>query len=109
MENQVMNLDTLAGLVQDRGYRALIEMTGGGCATLIAYDAEGLPLIAAGPGWFDGPNWTEGRANWDDFAWGPNDSENDYTYETEARDLSALADEIVALAERVSSERVANA
>lgn len=104
MKEKVLNLETLAALVNERGVKALVEQTGGGCATLITYDSSGESLVAAGPGWFEGPCWSEGRATWDEFCWGPdNDTGDDCTYERAVRDLAAVADDIVALSNRLQS------
>ena len=97
-----LNLETLATLVTERGFGAYVEQTGGGCATLIVYGSDGTDLVYAGPGWFEGPGWTEGRADWEDFNWGTDEEDpTDVTFETAPRPLSAVADDIVALAKRV--------
>lgn len=70
------------------GVRCYVEQTGGGCATIYlgpSYDVldngavwvydDASPLgelrvVLAGPGWFVGPNWTEGRGDAGDFSVG---------------------------------------
>lgn len=79
-----IDLDALCAAVRALGHEdAYVEQTGGGCATLFAggtyTDAHGDQRwrAAAGPGWFDGPGWTNGRAALGDFYVGPDDGEDD--------------------------------
>lgn len=58
---------------------AFVGQSGGGVATLYAgepWEEPGwgarYPAIA-GPGWFEGPNWTKPRASTDEFYIGPDD------------------------------------
>lgn len=75
-----INLETVVEIVKrDHGLHAYVEMTGGGTATIyagkITTDADGYGRYAAiaGPGWFEGPNYTEGRGSLDDFYIGCDD------------------------------------
>lgn len=77
-----VDLDALAAAVRALGHEAFVEQTGGGCATLFAggthIDGHGETryVAAAGPGWFDGPDWTLPRAfigQGGDFCVGPDD------------------------------------
>lgn len=81
-----IDLDALAAAVRDLGFHAYVEQTGGGCATLFAGeehpDAHGDKRwdAGAGPGWFDGPGWTNARASigqGGDFCVGPDDDGDD--------------------------------
>ena len=66
-----IDLERVVARVRKTYPDVLVEQTGGGTATIMVYANETLPenraLIAAGPGWFTGPNWTKGRASRDEF------------------------------------------
>lgn len=68
-----LDLDEIVASVKAAGVDAYVEQTGGGVATIYAGkpDAEGVYPVAAGPGWFEGPNWTKGRATTAEFWIGP--------------------------------------
>jgi hypothetical protein len=103
-----LNLDTLAELIRQRGLKAAIEHTGGGCATIYVGepDTDGFYLVAAGAGHFDGANWTDPRAYWGDFCWGLDDEGmTQPTFENNVRPLENIADEMVALAREVEANR----
>jgi len=92
--SDVIHLDDLVRLLQSRGVAACVEQTGGGCATVYASleaGADGKPRrhlraedraslcdVAIGPGWFDGPGWTNPRATTLDLCVGP-DGEGSFT------------------------------
>jgi len=85
MEN--LDMQRIVDLVKQAGFVAYVEQTGGGVATIYASttaDERGYPArhvvgpynddvvdIAAGPGWFEGPGWTNPRASLEDFYVGP--------------------------------------
>lgn len=64
-----INLDTIAAAVRALGVPCFVEQTGGGCATVYAGDTytdehgDARYLAGAGPGWFEGPGWTNARAD----------------------------------------------
>jgi hypothetical protein len=66
-----------AQIIERTGVSAYVEQTGGGCATIYVgtLDDEWVPPFMVGPGWFDGPNWTQARGHLEDFCWG--DGEGD--------------------------------
>lgn len=68
-----------AQIIERTGVTAYVEQTGGGCATIYVgtMDEEGFPPFMCGPGWFDGPNWTQGRAHIDEFYWGDHQGETE--------------------------------
>ena len=73
------SMDDIVQRVQEAGYHAFVEMTGGGCATIFAgpvHEEEGYGAryaAIAGPGWFDGPGYTIARAAAHDFYVGVDD------------------------------------
>lgn len=76
-----LNLDRIVELLHAQGHtEASVEQTGGGTATIYAgplvphkeYPDIETHAIAAGPGWFEGPWWTNGRATSDEFFIGRN-------------------------------------
>lgn len=71
----ILNLDLIVALLAEHGVAAYVEQTGGGCATVLAGEvrSDGHAVAAAGPGWFEGPGWTHGRADTDEFFIGPDD------------------------------------
>lgn len=82
LDLHVIDLDKVVELVRAElpDAQCYVEQTGGGCATIYLgqpYEIGGEELIpvSAGPGWFDGPNWTEGRGHRDEFyvGWDIND------------------------------------
>jgi hypothetical protein len=95
-EPRTIDLDEVVRILKDEHQvPAYVEQTGGGTATIYAgwwfmnqepqyrwedgeriqVDAESVPRFPAiaGPGWFEGPGWTKGRATVDDFYIGPDD------------------------------------
>jgi hypothetical protein len=81
-----IDLDALAAAVRDLGIEAFVEQTGGGCATVWAgeqhEDQHGDQRwdAGAGPGWFEGPGYTNARAligQGGDFCVGPDDDGED--------------------------------
>jgi hypothetical protein len=79
----IVDLDCIVDLLNERGIRAFVEMTGGGIATVYggpeSADADGVSRYTCmiGPGWFDGPGFTLARADTADLAFGPDDSGDD--------------------------------
>jgi hypothetical protein len=71
----VLDLDRIAEHIRERGFRAYVEQTGGGVATIYAGNDTHY-LAAAGPGWFSGPNWTKPLAHTSDFSIGLMDEED---------------------------------
>jgi hypothetical protein len=62
-------------LIRESGVPALVEQSGGGCATLYVGEPDEFnrfPVIA-GPGWFEGRGFTKPRADVSDFSFGPDD------------------------------------
>jgi hypothetical protein len=87
-EEVTINLDKIVEILKAQGIPAYVEQTGGGCATIFAgvkffdpgdgYDR--YPAVA-GPGWFEGPDYTEARACHEEFSIGWDDSgESNSTY-----------------------------
>lgn len=91
-----IDLDDLCDQIQKLAGDALhvrVEQTGGGCATLMIFDGAAKywtaetnqygftyerfmgqrALVVAGPGGFDGPNWTEPTASVEEFCYGLDD------------------------------------
>lgn len=74
-----LNLDEVVRILKDKGIDAYVEQTGGGTATIFAgnqfIDGYGTNRYqaCAGPGWFEGPNFTEARADTSEFYVGPDD------------------------------------
>jgi hypothetical protein len=104
-----LDLDWFVNLLHAGDIPAFIEQTGGGCATVYAgvpyRDADSrvrYPCVA-GPGWFEGRRWTQGRASVDEFTVGPDD-DGDTTpyYATEADDEVTLAAVIAQMAARTA-------
>lgn len=93
----VIDLEKVVMLIQPElpGVTCYVEQTGGGCATIYlgdSYDCrDGLvgacwsrenPIgdyrpVMAGPGWFEGPAWTEGRADPSEFSIGYDQDQDD--------------------------------
>jgi hypothetical protein len=115
----VLNLETVCSILHDKGVRAYVEQTGGGCATIYAGTQHPYPErgetwpawdAAAGPGWFeqqptrtaDGlhfEGWfAEGRADTSDFSVGPDDmGEGPYVMATDEWTEQTVADEMLKL------------
>jgi hypothetical protein len=93
--NMILDLDAVVDILHKNDVEAYVEQTGGGTATIYAgkqADHEEpryvwrdgvreqvgtetwarFPVIA-GPGWFEGPGWSKGRADTGDFTIGPDD------------------------------------
>lgn len=75
----VVDLEHVCRLLAAEGIPAYVEQTGGGVATIYAGQprededrGHRYPVIA-GPGWFEGPDWTEGRADTRELYVGPDD------------------------------------
>lgn len=90
----VFDMDAIVTALKSR-YQipAYVEQTGGGCATIYAGEAvqicevEGEPHynqypVLAGPGWFEGPGFTNPRATTAEFYIGTYDSDDDDGYVT---------------------------
>lgn len=78
-----LNMDEVVRRLNDAGVDAYVEQTGGGCATIFAgVQSDERWDVCAGPGWFEGPGWTNARGDLGDFAIGPDDdgdSDPNYT------------------------------
>lgn len=95
-EARILDLDEVVRLLKEEHHTAAyVEQTGGGCATIYAgvlaereepryrWTENGREQVGtelnprwqavAGPGWFEGPGWTNGRATVDEFYVGPDD------------------------------------
>lgn len=75
----ILDLNGVVAALAEMKIAAYVEQTGGGCATIQAgdpyTDEHGdirYPALA-GPGWFDGPDWTLPRADITDFYVGADD------------------------------------
>jgi len=75
-----IDLDKVCRILKSRyNVASYVEQTGGGCATIYAGaripdgDGEERFQACAGPGWFEGPGWSNGRANTADLSVGPDD------------------------------------
>lgn len=71
-----VDLDKMVDILQRLGLHAFVEMTGGGVATMYVGKVVGsdpdlcdAPLyeVCAGPGWFEGPGYSQPRATFDEF------------------------------------------
>lgn len=74
-----IDFDAVRTALHARGIDAYVEQTGGGCATIYAGPTHEEPgwgkrwACLAGPGWFDGPGWTNPKGDPNDFYIGPDD------------------------------------
>lgn len=74
-----IDMQRICDLLNTQGITAYVEQTGGGTATIYAgesfTDKHGDPRhpVLAGPGWFDGPAWTQPHGDPTDFYIGPDD------------------------------------
>lgn len=99
-DKYTIDLDKVVEHVKATGRYAYVEQTGGNVATIYAgstyFDSEGNERWAAvaGPGWFEGPNWTKGRATLFDFVVGPDDDGESEC--TTPANIGALDEEAVA-------------
>ncbi|MDX1747141.1 MAG: hypothetical protein R3324_14485 [Halobacteriales archaeon] len=77
-----VDLQAIAERLTARGIPARVEQTGGGVATIFVgtHDHEGRFDVEVGPGWFDGPGWTEPKAHREHLAIGPGRDPNRFTY-----------------------------
>lgn len=96
-----VDMDKVCDILKERGIPAYVEQTGGGCATVYAgepWDEEGwgkrYPALA-GPGWFEGPGWTNARGDTDDFCIGlDDDGVGEFTMAEKVWDEARIADEV---------------
>lgn len=79
-EPGAVSMDRIVAYLREAGVQnASVEQTGGGCATIyagpVSRDAAGDERYAliAGPGWFEGPGFTNAWISFGDFAYGPDD------------------------------------
>lgn len=110
MEQELIDMDYLAQILCDLGMPAIIEQTGGGCATLYVglADEDGYYWAAGGAGWFENacPDWKNARAHWSDFSWGADDDgATKPIHETKPREISELAQDIFDFAKRMRDSR----
>lgn len=100
-----LDLDKVCDLLKERNIPAYVEQTGGGCATIYAGEPDRTDpqwpryKALAGPGWFEGPGWSNGRADTSDFYVGPDDDgEGGYVISqadwTEADAAEAIAKQV---------------
>lgn len=120
----VLDLQKVCDIVKGWGIPCYVEQTGGGCATIYAgTQTAGKPRTTvghgpddsdprwqciAGPGWFEGPEWSEPHASLGEFYIGPDDDgATDPTFTTdEGDDEASVATKIlhvVRLNERTGS------
>jgi hypothetical protein len=98
-----LNMETIVALVKAQGIAAYVEQTGGGVATIYAGDTRTEAgteyyAVAAGPGRFSGPRWSEARGDDEDFCVGPDNdgsAPNDAYTACKGMDEAAIAAEIV--------------
>lgn len=84
-----LDLDRIVDLLHGGDIPAYVEQTGGGCATIYAgkqltepEQDRGCYQVVAGPGWFEGINWTRGHASRHEFYIGPGADSRTDEYET---------------------------
>ena len=102
------DFERLAEMVRGFAMPAVIEQSGGGIATMYVgeFNDDGYALIIAGPGWFEGPGWTNPRASLDEFSWGPDDEgESEHELETGDRPLTVIAELIANRARQILEDR----
>ena len=70
-----LDLDKIVRLLNEEyKIESYVGQTGGGTATLLIGEEIGDRYeLLAGPGWFEGPGWTNGRATNEEFYIGPDD------------------------------------
>ena len=97
--DSVINMDAIVEALHRMSVPAYVEQTGGGCATIYA-GPKGPSLVtpgeddypvAAGPGHFEGPGWSNARGYADDFVVGPNDDGVDDVTMITVTDPEAIA------------------
>jgi hypothetical protein len=103
---KTLDLDRIVEAVTAAGFAAYVEQTGGGCATVFAsrewvnvdddrlpaLDSDGHFDVAAGPGHFDGPGWTNPRASAEDFVVGSDANPDDFdVLDPEGDEAAAVA------------------
>lgn len=79
----IIDFDAVCVELHKMGHKAYVEQSGGGTATIYAgepfpFDGDVTYPALAGPGWFDGPNWTLGRGVCGDLYIGPGDDDDKY-------------------------------
>jgi hypothetical protein len=91
-----LNMETVVARVNAAGVHAFVEHTGGGMATIFAgrsylIEDEARFQCLAGPGWFEGPDFTEARGDTTDFFVGVDDVDsNDYKVPADEDDAVRL-------------------
>lgn len=104
-ESHIIDFDRIAArLMAEHGIPAHVEQTGGNVATLYigtnaddqeittptmayAHMAECMRApVLLGPGWFEGPGWTNARGSFDELFLGPDDQGQTKHYEPEDED-----------------------
>lgn len=108
MSDDRIDLDLIARHIREAGFPAIVDMTGGGTATVcvgdLAEDEVGdlRYVVTCGPGQFDGPGYTNAFA-WDvELGWGWDDgglSPETYAFE-EGMTEADVAASIVAMMRR---------
>lgn len=98
-----LDMDKIVSLVNAQGVAAYVQQTGGGVATIYAGETRTVCgadyyAVAAGPGLFSGPGWSNPRADNEDFSIGPDNDGSApgtaYRY-CNGMDEHAIATEIV--------------
>lgn len=76
----VVDFDRVVEALKARGITAYVEMTGGGVATIYTgtdgSDPDVRPVVAAGPGWFEGPYYSRPRGAIGDLYIGPDEADD---------------------------------
>jgi hypothetical protein len=75
---RVVSFSAIVSALHARGIRSYVEQTGGGCATVMVGEDKPLPddslyVALVGPGWFEGPGWTNARGDTADLSIGGDD------------------------------------
>jgi hypothetical protein len=110
--DRVFSMDAIVAILRAKGMCAYVEQTGGHTATIYASrycDTYGAPFVLkdandnpaaeviAGPGWFEGPGWTNARGGAMYFSFGADDQgESQPTYATESDTAETLAEKMLA-------------
>lgn len=108
---EYIDMNEVARLVEEMGYPAFVQQTGGGTATIYAGDRipdpdfDEIYEAAAGPGWFTDATWSQGYGLKTDFYVGPDGETDDYWTAPEDCTEQDVAHQIVLVIERVRRER----
>ncbi len=108
-----IDLEAVAVELRKRRIQAVVEDTAGNTACLFAgnpsTDSDGViryPVIG-GPGFFDGPGWTNGRAWYEEFSFGPHDDgTSEHHGVPEGATPAQIADLIAPVVQRLHKEQI---